>query len=228
MARNSWSETEMLTRFLLSGPHRTSWAKGFSKRFAKSDPMDDSRLQKLTSWTISKKYSWWGVKEVRKIENEAEECWLWCRQQKLFQHSVTQHSKKSESLAMFAYLSFAFDLTDVPLWPKSFKMVHINPCLNSSLSCMFLYMVTFSNWTALISKPHRHYSWRELYWHYKLCSDSGLTMPLSRRSVETLSGNEFTRNSSGNTQAQSSQLAEPLWTEPGLKSGICVRKLIST
>ena len=35
-----------------------------------------------------------------------------------------------------------------------------------------------------------------------------------------LSGNELTRNSSGNTQSQSSQLAEPLWTDPGLKSGI--------
>ena len=43
-----------------------------------------------------------------------------------------------------------------------------------------------------------------------------------------LSGNELTRNSSGNTRLQPSQLAEPLWTDPGLKSGISVRKLIST
>ena len=43
-------------------------------------------------------------------------------------------------------------------------------------------------------------------------------MPLSK----------LTRNSSGNTQLQSSQLAEPLWTNPGVKSGISVRKLIST
>ena len=34
--------------------------------------------------------------------------------------------------------------------------------------------------------------------------------------------------SSGNTQEQSSQLAEPLWTDPGLKNGISVRELIST
>ena len=34
-----------------------------------------------------------------------------------------------------------------------------------------------------------------------------------------LSGNELTRNSSGNSWPQSSQLAEPLWTDPGLKSG---------
>ena len=33
-----------------------------------------------------------------------------------------------------------------------------------------------------------------------------------------LSGNELTRNSSGSTRLQSSQLAEPLWTDPGLKS----------
>ena len=41
-----------------------------------------------------------------------------------------------------------------------------------------------------------------------------------------LSGNKLTRNSSGNTQSQSSQLAEPLRTVPGLKSGISVRVLI--
>ena len=43
-----------------------------------------------------------------------------------------------------------------------------------------------------------------------------------------LSGNELTRNSSGNTRSQSSQLAEPLWTDPGLKGEISVRELIST
>ena len=46
--------------------------------------------------------------------------------------------------------------------------------------------------------------------------------------VGTLPGNELTRNSSGNTRSQSSQLAEPLWTNPGVKSGISVRKLIPT
>ena len=35
-------------------------------------------------------------------------------------------------------------------------------------------------------------------------------------------------SSPGNTRSQSSQLAEPLWTNPGVKSGISVRKLIST
>ena len=33
---------------------------------------------------------------------------------------------------------------------------------------------------------------------------------------------------SGNIQPQSSQLAEPLWTDPGIKSGMSVRELIST
>ena len=42
-----------------------------------------------------------------------------------------------------------------------------------------------------------------------------------------LSGNKLTCNLSGNIQSQSSQLAEPLWTDPGLKSGISVRKLTS-
>ena len=43
-----------------------------------------------------------------------------------------------------------------------------------------------------------------------------------------LSGIELTCNSSGNTRPGSSQLTEPLWTDPGLKSGISVRELVST
>ena len=46
----------------------------------------------------------------------------------------------------------------------------------------------------------------------------GLTMPLSR----------VTRDLSGISRPQSSQFAEPLWTDPGLNSGISVRELIST
>ena len=48
---------------------------------------------------------------------------------------------------------------------------------------------------------------------------SGLTMPLSRHSVGT-----YQEASSHATH----QLTEPLWTDPDLKSGISVRKLIST
>ena len=44
----------------------------------------------------------------------------------------------------------------------------------------------------------------------------------------TYRGNELKRYWSGNARPQSSQLAEPLWTDPGLKSGIYVRELIST
>ena len=43
-----------------------------------------------------------------------------------------------------------------------------------------------------------------------------------------LSGKELIRNLSGNTRLQPSQLAELLWTDPGLKSGISLRELIST
>ena len=57
-------------------------------------------------------------------------------------------------------------------------------------------------------------------------SRSGLTM-LSKHSVGTYQGNKLTCNSSGITP-QMSQLAEPLWTDSGLKSGIGVRELIST
>ena len=53
-------------------------------------------------------------------------------------------------------------------------------------------------------------------------SPSRLTIPLFRQ-CGNLHGNKLTSNLSGNTQSQSSQLAEPLWTDPGR-----VRKLIST
>ena len=48
-------------------------------------------------------------------------------------------------------------------------------------------------------------------------------MPLCRQSVENLSGNELTRNSSENTRPQSSQLAELLWIDPSLKKMELVR-----
>ena len=53
-------------------------------------------------------------------------------------------------------------------------------------------------------------------------------MSLSRHSVGGASGNELTRNSSGNTRSQSSQLAVPLWTDPGFKNGSSARELMST
>ena len=43
-----------------------------------------------------------------------------------------------------------------------------------------------------------------------------------------LCGNELTRNSSRNIRPQSSQPAKPLWTDPGTKSRISARELIST
>ena len=52
-------------------------------------------------------------------------------------------------------------------------------------------------------------------------------MPLSRHSVETYAETSSHATLSGNIRAQSSQLAEPLWTDPSIKSGISVRKLIS-
>ena len=57
-------------------------------------------------------------------------------------------------------------------------------------------------------------------------SRSGLTMPLSSYSVGTY--HKPGPQAQGNNRPQSSQLAEPLWTDPGLKSGISVNELIST
>ena len=56
----------------------------------------------------------------------------------------------------------------------------------------------------------------------------GLAMLLSRDNVGTYTENELTSNLSGNIRPRSSQLAEPHWTGPGIKSGISVRELIST
>ena len=50
---------------------------------------------------------------------------------------------------------------------------------------------------------------------------------LSKHSVDTYQGSELTCNSSGNAHPLSSQLAEPLWTDPGPKSGIDACELIS-
>ena len=56
---------------------------------------------------------------------------------------------------------------------------------------------------------------------------SGLTMPLFRHSIGTYREINSSATCQG-TWPQLSQLAEPLWTDPGLKSGISVCKLIST
>ena len=50
-------------------------------------------------------------------------------------------------------------------------------------------------------------------------------MLLSKHGVGTY---PETRNLLGNIRPQSSQLAEPLWTDPGIKSGISAREPIST
>ena len=52
-------------------------------------------------------------------------------------------------------------------------------------------------------------------------------MPLSWLSVGTWQGNNLTCNLSGNIRSQLSQHAEPLWTDPAIKSGISSRKIIS-
>ena len=54
-----------------------------------------------------------------------------------------------------------------------------------------------------------------------------LTVPLSRHTVETYPETSSHATCQG-TLSQSPQLAEPLWTDAGIKSGISVRELIST
>ena len=47
-------------------------------------------------------------------------------------------------------------------------------------------------------------------------------------SCGNLSGNELTRTLSETIRPQPSQVAGPLWTDPGIRSGLSVRELIST
>ena len=51
---------------------------------------------------------------------------------------------------------------------------------------------------------------------------------LSRHTMGTYQRNKLTRNSSGNARPQSSEPAEPLWTDSGIKNGIGVHEMIST
>ena len=51
-------------------------------------------------------------------------------------------------------------------------------------------------------------------------NQSGLTMPLSRHTVETYIEMTSHAPHQGTLGQKWSKLAEPLWTDPGLKSGI--------
>ena len=59
-------------------------------------------------------------------------------------------------------------------------------------------------------------------------SRSGLTLPLSRHSVVTYPETSSHATCQGTFDHSQSRLAKPLWTDPGLKSGISLRELIST
>ena len=57
-------------------------------------------------------------------------------------------------------------------------------------------------------------------------SRGGLTTPLFGHNVGRYPETSSHTTLSGNIRPQSSQLAEPLWTDPSIKSGISVRELI--
>ena len=59
-------------------------------------------------------------------------------------------------------------------------------------------------------------------------SQNGLTMPLSRHSVGSYQETSSHVTRKGTLGHSRLRLAEPLWTDPGLKSGISIRELIST
>ena len=59
-------------------------------------------------------------------------------------------------------------------------------------------------------------------------SRSGLSMPLSRHSVGTYQETTSHATRQGTLGHSRVSIAEPLWTDPGLKSGICVCEPMST
>ena len=75
-------------------------------------------------------------------------------------------------------------------------------------------------------------------WRWQITPENAYTLDLLKpewadyaavqAECRNISRNKLTRNSSRNTQSQSSQRTEPLRTDPGLKSGISLRELIST
>ena len=72
---------------------------------------------------------------------------------------------------------------------------------------------------------YRKYRWRVTPKH--VCTrDSTKSEWAEYAAVQAQCGNSHATRQGA--LGQSSQLAEPLWTDPGLKSGISVRKLIST
>ena len=128
-------------------------------------------------------------------------------------------------------------------WTHDRKVVSLNPGRSGGRNFFFSYLCVLTL-TGVCSTPIL------LQWHVKdpnhsaksaggrshlnmhtpltQQSWSGLAMPLSRQSVGTFQKMSSHANSSGNTQPQLFQFAKPLWTDPGINSGISVHKLIST
>ena len=79
--------------------------------------------------------------------------------------------------------------------------------------------VTFWHIKTLVIPPKLQvtgYIWKQVI--HPRPNQVGVGWLLSRHSVGTAyGGNELAHSSSGNTRPHSSQLAEPLWTDPGLK-----------
>ena len=80
--------------------------------------------------------------------------------------------------------------------------------------------------TKRLSAVSDDYVWKMI--HNKTPCCRGDLMKLYRHGVRTHKANELTRCSSGNAHSKSSQLSEGLWTDPGSKSVINARELIST
>ena len=73
-----------------------------------------------------------------------------------------------------------------------------------------------------VRKTSSHASWQRTLVYICLSSLSCSELLLAWREEQ---GNKHRRNSPGNARPQSSQLAEPLWTDPGLRKGIKAREL---
>ena len=132
-----------------------------------------------------------------------------------FAHSAVLHSLLVSQRGIFCMLKNETDIpTDECIYSSLFFFI-------SAQSIAELEVMTPPAVKATRLPPNYLYACQDIYLSFHnhitlICRSPSELTTLSRYYVGTYGGNELTRNSSGDAHPQSSQLDEPLWTDPGL------------